>query len=116
MGYLYQLLLRFSTIVPLQPGDSEKWTDSKIASSTEENDALYLNSLRTMGSSRDMSVPKPFGLLPTSSHTTLAEDVGSDEGSLECWAIGFTPEFCCNIDQFGPSGNKACWDGPYTFE
>ena len=36
-------------------------------------------------------------------------------GDVACWAVGYTPEFCCNVDQFGSAGNAACWDGPYSF-
>ena len=45
-----------------------------------------------------------------------AQSTFPDEIAFDCWALGFTPEFCCNEDQFGPGGNTACWDGPYTFE
>lgn len=38
------------------------------------------------------------------------------EAELDCWALGFSPGLCCNVDQYGPGGNAACWDGPYTFE
>ena len=48
--------------------------------------------------------------------TASAQADLQDEPTLDCWALGFTPEFCCDLEQFGPSGNAACWDGPYTFD
>ncbi|CAJ1368843.1 unnamed protein product, partial [Effrenium voratum] len=33
---------------------------------------------------------------------------------LDCWALGFTPDFCCDLE-LGPSGNADCWAGPYSF-
>ena len=53
---------------------------------------------------------------PKISFVPSAQSDLQDGSTLDCWALGFTPEFCCDQDQFGPGGNDACWDGPYTFE
>eukprot|EP00929_Paragymnodinium_shiwhaense_P105527 TRINITY_DN70580_c0_g1_i2.p1 TRINITY_DN70580_c0_g1~~TRINITY_DN70580_c0_g1_i2.p1 ORF type:complete len:321 (-),score=47.18 TRINITY_DN70580_c0_g1_i2:482-1444(-) len=69
------------------------------------------------------------GTIPTAPLTTQrttqtvqkAPEAGDEESlelgdSLECWAQGFTPEFCCDIVAFGDEGNVVCWDMTYSFK
>eukprot|EP00415_Alexandrium_ostenfeldii_P001498 UN1498 len=53
---------------------------------------------------------------PLAEVATATRSSASGETAADCWALGFTPELCCNVDQFGEGGNPACWDGPYSFE
>lgn len=54
-------------------------------------------------------------------------EVHQEDSDLDCWALGFTPSFCCDLQlpsgdlraqapRLGPAGNEDCWDGPYTFD
>ncbi|CAK9000576.1 Protein O-glucosyltransferase 2 (Endoplasmic reticulum resident protein 58) (ER protein 58) (ERp58) (KDEL motif-containing protein 1) (Protein O-xylosyltransferase POGLUT2) [Durusdinium trenchii] len=55
----------------------------------------------------EISVPQP---------EFAPEPVVEVDSGLDCWAFGFSPAFCCKVEEYGPGGNPACWDGPYTFD
>jgi len=41
--------------------------------------------------------------------------VGQDLKLPSCWHGGFSPDFCCNEEVYGPKGNPICWDSRYNF-
>eukprot|EP00434_Breviolum_minutum_P003284 symbB.v1.2.002892.t1/scaffold156.1/size293155/4 len=107
--YLYHLLQRLSQVLPTSVSSPEPPVPSPVHRSerqrqTQMNARKYLAHALEMLNTKHEA--KPEARLPP-----YTESV---EKAPECWTMGFTAEFCCDL-LISPEGNPACWDEDYTF-
>lgn len=78
--------------------------------------AIFRQPLAAVGGRSQASTPdrRSSPKAPRAEGPARAE--GLFEGSVECWAYGYSPEVCCDRGRFGPRGNDDCWAGPFTYE
>jgi len=124
--YLYLLILRMAAITEMPSSGPDAASASTSSSSSPPAHSTTASATVITPQKNESGIADQAyldGLRESRSRVAFGKQPAADVvrqpvsgGNLECWAQGYTPEFCCNMDFFGPTGNTACWDEAYTFE